>query len=85
MSVLYFNMPHYERGFSPAPQRAWESDGEHAFVCQAGRAELRVFRFGEGKPWWAQCDNPEFEAVAWFWTPEQAQHWAEEQLQGWAA
>lgn len=50
----FFDMPVFPRDFAPEPARTWEKDGEDCFICQAGRATLRVFRFGAGKPWWAE-------------------------------
>lgn len=82
---MYLNIPAYKKAFSPTPEGEWERIDDNRFVCAFGRANLVVFRFAEGKPWWAECDNPEFESATWFYTPEQAQYWAEKELRQWCA
>lgn len=80
---MYFNIPNYDKDFTPSPEREWEKINDNEFLCQSGNASLRVFRYQENAPWWAECDNPEFESKAWFWTPEQAQYWAEKEINNW--
>jgi len=76
----YLMIPHYAEDFAPTPKLNWEQVDKHTFICHAGKSTLTVLRFGEGKPWWAECDTPDFESKTWFWTAEQAQFWAEEAL-----
>lgn len=81
--MSYFNIATYARTFSPCPKLEWSQANANEFCCTAGRATLRVFRGGDGKPWWVECENPAFESKTWFYTAEQAQYWAEKEIQKW--
>lgn len=82
---MYLNIPTYGKDFSPEPEREWERENAHLFICHCGRAVLAVSRTGENAPWWADCDNPKIESVAWFWTAEQAQYWIEQEIKDYFA
>jgi hypothetical protein len=84
---MYFTFPMYQKDFAPVPVRNWErlGVGEGDYYCTAGKATLRVFQVSdeENAPWWAECENPDFESEAGFYTAEQAMYWAENEIAGW--
>ena len=80
---MFFKIPTYKRDFAPIPEREWERLDENTFTCAHGRAALRVFRYREDAPWWAEGYNPSFESATYFWTAEQAMYWAEQEIKNW--